>query len=87
MTITAQERTQDGQRSLECVIHDGGPGFREEDLPKLFEPFFTRRRGGTGLGLSIAQRIVEQHGGSVSAANHPEGGALMRVRLPLPPER
>lgn len=69
--------------AIEIAIRDSGDGFVPSDIPHLFEPFFTRRRGGTGLGLSIVHRTIEQHGGTIAAANHPDGGALMRIRLPL----
>lgn len=72
--------------ALRAVVADSGPGFREEDLPKVFEPFFSRRRGGTGLGLSIVQRIVEEHGGSIVAGNLPAGGGCITIVLPIAAE-
>jgi signal transduction histidine kinase len=77
-TVSAGDRTY-----IECKVRDRGPGFREDDLPRVFEPFFTRRRGGTGLGLSIVQRVVDEHGGSVAAGNDPDGGASVVIRLPV----
>jgi PAS domain S-box-containing protein len=71
----------DGER-LEVLVRDQGPGFAADDLPRVFQPFYTRRRGGTGLGLSIVQRIVDEHGGIVTASNSDQGGAVVLVRLP-----
>jgi signal transduction histidine kinase len=78
ITVSAQA---DGEM-IACVIRDEGRGFAPADLPRVFEPFFTRRRGGTGLGLSIVQRIVDEHGGTVRAANAEGSGALISVRFP-----
>jgi signal transduction histidine kinase len=67
-------------------IEDSGPGFRPEDLPRAFDRFWRAPDappGGTGLGLSIAAWIAERHGGSISAANRPDGGARLEVLLPL----
>lgn len=72
-----------GGATVEVEILDSGPGFRDGDAERVFEPFFTRRRGGTGLGLSIVRQIVAQHGGEVSVGNREGGGARVLVILPV----
>ena len=66
-------------------FRDSGPGIAAENLGRIFDPFFTTKPvgRGTGLGLAISYGIVERHGGRLSAANHPKGGALFRLELPL----
>ena len=68
--------------NIECMVRDHGPGFPVVDLPRIFEPFFTKRRGGTGLGLAIVQRIVDEHGGTITASNGAQGGAVVTIRFP-----
>jgi signal transduction histidine kinase len=63
-------------------VSDTGPGIRPEDLPSIFEPYFSTKEGGTGLGLAIADRIVREHGGRIEAASPPGEGATFTVRLP-----
>jgi len=66
---------------IDCEVSDTGSGFPQQDMAQIFKPFFTRRRGGTGLGLSIVQRIVQEHGGTVTAFNEPGSGATVKVRF------
>jgi signal transduction histidine kinase len=81
--VEAKAIREGGKDWIVCVIKDPGPGFQTKDLPRIFEPFFTRRRGGTGLGLPIVQRLVEAHEGMIYVANHPEGGAMVTIRFPV----
>jgi signal transduction histidine kinase len=84
--VISETVMEGSQAMVRITIRDRGPGFAEADLARVFHPFFTRRPGGTGLGLPIVQRIVDEHGGRVSAGNHPDGGALIRVDLPIAAE-
>ena len=68
--------------SVIIEVHDEGRGIPVELRERIFEPFFTTRENGTGLGLALAFKIVEQHGGSLTAGESENGGALLRVQLP-----
>jgi len=78
VTVSTRGR-EDG---AELRVRDTGHGMAEEVLRRLFEPYVSTRPGGSGLGLAIARRIVLDHGGRIEAANHPEGGAEIRILLP-----
>jgi C4-dicarboxylate-specific signal transduction histidine kinase len=64
-------------------VHDTGPGVAEADLDCVFDGFFTTKDTGMGIGLSICQSIIAEHGGRIGVMNHPEGGAIFRVILPV----
>lgn len=86
VTIEARKITDGKNEWVQCAIKDSGAGILPEDLSRIFEPFFSKRRGGTGLGLAIAHRIMQEHGGKLIAGNNPEGGACMMARFPIPAE-
>jgi two-component system sensor histidine kinase MprB len=73
----------------EVTVRDHGPGIAEEDLPKIFDRFYraasARPLPGSGLGLAIVRQVAVSHGGTVTAENAPDGGAVFRLRLGSPP--
>jgi two-component system sensor histidine kinase MprB len=75
--------------SVGVTVRDHGPGIAEEDLPHIFDRFYrgagSRANQGSGLGLAIVRQVAESHGGSVSAANAPDGGAVVTLKLPTSP--
>jgi len=91
--VEVRLRQEQGAGGPEAVIAvtDSGPGVPDEALDKLFRPFYRiddargRQTGGVGLGLAITDRAVRLHGGTVQAANRPEGGLRVEIRLPLAP--
>jgi signal transduction histidine kinase len=72
--------THDG--FLQLQITDNGSGIAPEDLPKVFSPFFTKRKGGIGLGLSMAQKTIEAHGGKITMESVAGKGTKVTLRLP-----
>lgn len=80
-------RTQAAHSRVSIVVADAGDGIEPADLPRVFDPYFTTKRGGTGLGLPIAKNIVDGLGGSLSVVSTSGRGTELRIDLPRAPER
>jgi PAS domain S-box-containing protein len=79
------EQSEQGEKrspQVQVAFLDNGPGFQEGTAERIFEPFFTTKTKGTGLGMAISRRIVEAHGGTISAASTPGKGLEVRITLP-----
>jgi PAS domain S-box-containing protein len=83
-TSTSLRHDESGDQVV-VQIRDTGAGIPPAAMPRLFEPFYTTKEvgKGTGLGLAITYGIIQEHGGHISASNHPEGGAVFTVQLPV----
>jgi signal transduction histidine kinase len=83
ITITAREAADNN--AVEIRIEDTGIGIREEDIGKVFEPFFTSKEEGkgSGLGLFVAREIIEEHGGNIHVKSKPGSGTTFTIRMPL----
>jgi signal transduction histidine kinase len=66
-----------------CRLHNGGPAIPPDVLPRVFEIFFSTKPGGTGIGLALCQRIIEEHGGTISLESAPECGTSATILLPV----
>jgi two-component system, NtrC family, nitrogen regulation sensor histidine kinase NtrY len=75
------------QNGVTMTIADRGVGIAPDDLPRIFDPYFTTRRGGTGLGLAIAKNIVEGLGGTIAVSSVTGRGTEIRIDLPASPAR
>ncbi len=83
ISIATRRRAVGDDEVAELEVGDNGPGFQRELMGQVFDPYVTTKARGTGLGLAIVRKIVEEHGGHVEAENRPDGGARVRVELPM----
>jgi two-component system sensor histidine kinase AtoS len=82
-TLSLKTLYDENSNSLQIMISDSGKGIDDKAMARIFQPFFTTKAKGTGLGLAITKRLIEQHDGSISVRNNPEGGATFRIVLPV----
>ncbi len=73
------------RREVSITIQDSGPGIPIDNMPHIFEPFYTTKEigQGMGMGLAIAYGIIEEHQGEITAFNSPIGGAVFEIKLPI----
>jgi signal transduction histidine kinase len=77
-------RTRGERNRVEIAVEDDGVGIASEQLPRLFEPFFSTKQGGTGLGLALTQQIIQDHGGEIRVASRVGRGTTFTLSVPAP---
>jgi signal transduction histidine kinase len=82
VSIVCEIAATPNDRKWRIAIRDTGPGISDEVAERIFEPFVTTKAQGTGLGMAICRRIIDSHGGTISAGTGPQGGAEIRIDLP-----
>ena len=82
LKIRSQFHNEDGAESLHLSVSDDGCGMSEEDLDRIYEPFFTTKTNGTGLGISTCRKIVGAHGGKIIVASKIDHGTTVEIILP-----
>ena len=82
-TVTIRTWHDAGAGTVGAEVSDTGPGIPAGTAAQIFEPFYTTKVKGVGLGLAVAKRLVEEHGGSITATEHKPKGATFKVVLPL----
>ncbi len=85
-TVTLGAALDQERQQICLTFSDHGGGICQEDLSKIFQPYFTTKDVGIGLGLAITERIIKEHGGDILVESQPGHGTTFTVRLPLPPE-
>lgn len=83
LSITTQLLEQNAQIYVQITFKDTGSSIPPHILNNIFEPYISSKPKGNGLGLAIVKKIIEEHGGQIHAKNHPEGGAIFTVNIPL----
>ncbi|HEY5624339.1 MAG TPA: ATP-binding protein, partial [Gammaproteobacteria bacterium] len=81
--ISTRQLRQDGAEVVEIIVRDNGPGFVDEIMDHVFDPYVTSKVKGTGLGLAIVKKMIEEHGGQIAARNGERGGAEIVILLPV----
>lgn len=82
-TIEIELRLDREKKTVDLEVRDNGPGVKDVDKTRLFEPYFSTKKSGTGLGLAIANTIVADHGGAIAVRDNQPTGAVFIVELPF----
>jgi two-component system nitrogen regulation sensor histidine kinase NtrY len=81
--ITVKINFNSSANNAQIEIADNGPGIKDEDKERLFQPYFSTRKNGTGLGLAIADRIITEHGGHIRVRDNQPNGTVFSIEIPI----